>query len=97
MPKVGATEDEAVAAEAAETKKVIAKPAAAVGTDKERPGWLIKLCNMGGYCHSCGFDPVRKGHCSKSCKKKKSGHVDGTAINDRKGGSVENKPADFSL
>ena len=78
-------------------KKVVAKPAAGAGGNKERPGWLIKLCNVGGYCHSYGFDPVEKGHCSKSCKKNKSGPVDDATIKDRKGGSVENKPADFSL
>ena len=79
-------------------EKKTEKAAGGAAGEKERPAWLIKLCNVGGYCHSCGFDPVGKGHCSKTCKKKcQPGHKDNATINDRMGGSVAFKPEGFSL
>ena len=60
---------------------------------------MIKLSNIGEYCFSCGFDPIGKGHTSKMCKSKKklAGHDETATRTDRKGGSVANKPVDFSL
>ena len=73
--------------------------AATTGEEKQRPEWLIKLCNIGGYCYSCGFDPIGKGHTSKTCKSKTklAGHDEAATKCDRRGGSVANKPADFVL
>jgi hypothetical protein len=72
---------------------------AGTGDEKPRPIWLVKLCNIAGYCYSCGFDPIGKGHTSKTCKSKNklAGHDEAATKTDRKGGSVANKPADFVL
>ena len=73
------------------------KKGAGVNDEKPRPTWLAKLCNTGGYCHSCGFEPIGKGHTSMTCKNKKEGHVDAATKGNRQGGSVAHKPADFTL
>ena len=64
---------------------------AAAGKDT-RPPWLIKMSNMGGYCWSCGYNPVRKSHTSATCKRKAPGHKDDATATDQKGGSAANKP-----
>ena len=57
-----------------------------------RPPWLLKMSNMGGYCWSCGYNPVGKSHTSATCKRKAPGHKDDATAGDRMGGSEANKP-----
>ena len=64
---------------------------AAAGKDT-RPPWLLKMSNMGGYCWSCGYNPVGKSHTSATCKRKAPGHKDDATADDRMGGSEANKP-----
>ena len=46
------------------------------------------LRSMGGYCHSCGFHPIRVGHTSNTCKKKKDGHSKDATWNNQMDGST---------
>ena len=69
----------------------------AAGTKKAackdtRPPWLLKISNMGGYCWTCGYNPVGLGHTSATCKNKAPGHYVCATATDRKGGSEANKP-----
>ena len=41
--------------------------------------------NMGAYCRSHGHHPVGAKHTSKTCSKKKVGHIDNTIATDHKG------------
>ena len=63
--------------------------------DEQRPPWLLKLANMGAYCWTCGYNPIGKGHTSKTCKNKAPGHKDEATVANRMGGSEANKPADM--
>ena len=53
------------------------------------------MANMGGYCWTYGYNPIGKGHTSKSCKNKALGHKDDATTANRMGGSEANKPADM--
>lgn len=63
----------------------------------ERPEWLKRTSNKGGYCWTHGFNPNGKVHDSKSCKNKADGHKDGATKTDRQDGSVANKPDELVL
>ena len=68
-------------------------PNAKAVTGKDtRPPWLLKMSNMGGYCWSCGYNPVGKSHTSETCKRKAPGNKDDVTASSRKGGSEANKP-----
>ena len=61
--------------------------------DKDtRPPWLLKMSNMGGYCWSCGYNPMGTSHTSATCKRKAPGHRDDATGSNRKGGSEANTP-----
>ena len=55
------------------------------------------MCNIGGDCGMCGFDPVGRYHDGRNCKDKAEGHKDKATKNNRIGGSVENKPTHVQL
>ena len=64
----------------------------AAACEDTRPSWLQKITNQGGYCWSCGFNPIGKTHTSATCKRKAPGHDAGATAEDRRGGSDANKP-----
>ncbi len=49
---------------------------------------ITKLRNMGGYCHTHGYHPVRVNHDSKTCDYKKEGHRDDATYNNRHNGNT---------
>lgn len=55
------------------------------------------MCNIGGYCWTCGFDPMGRYHGGRQCKNKAAGHKDKATKTNRMGGSVENKPTHVQL
>ena len=69
------------------------EPNAKAAAGKEtRPRWLLKMINIGGYCWSCGYNPMGKSHTSATCKRKAPGHKDDATASNRKAGSEANKP-----
>jgi hypothetical protein len=49
---------------------------------------LTKLRNMGGYCWTHGFHPIRVAHNSKNCKYKEEGHHNDVTNNNQFDGSM---------
>jgi hypothetical protein len=64
---------------------------------RDLPDFVKNMVNWGGYCHSCGFNPVGKKHTSATCNNKKNGHKDDATAKKRMGGSVANKPKNVQL
>jgi uncharacterized protein YdbL (DUF1318 family) len=61
------------------------------------PPFVKHMVNWGGYCHTCGFNPIGKNHTSATCNNKKDGHKDDATAKKRMGGSVANKPENMQL
>ena len=55
------------------------------------------MCNIGGYCWSCGFDPMGRYHGGRKFRDKADGDKDKATKTNRMGGSVENKPIHVQL
>ena len=60
-------------------------------TKRKRDGWQggPGKRNMGGYCHSHGFDPIGFNHDSKTCKFPRKNHKKEATVDNTMGGNLE--------